>query len=48
MKTTCQSEVGALKSIFLKHVKDAFIDDNTIDNTQNTYPFLVKTPINLR
>jgi N-dimethylarginine dimethylaminohydrolase len=32
MKTTCQSEVGTIKSIFLKHVKDAFIDDKTIDN----------------
>ncbi len=32
MKTTCQSEVGAIKSIFLKHVKDAYIDDKTIDN----------------
>ena len=31
MKTTCQSEVGALHTIFIKHVKDAFINNETID-----------------
>ena len=29
---TCQSEVGALHTIFIKHVKDAFINEATIDN----------------
>jgi N-dimethylarginine dimethylaminohydrolase len=28
---TCQSEVGALHTIFIKHVKDAFINNETID-----------------
>ena len=31
MKLTCQSEFGPLHTIFIKHVKDAFIDDATID-----------------
>jgi N-dimethylarginine dimethylaminohydrolase len=31
MKKTCQSEVGALHSIFIKHAEDAFVNDETID-----------------
>jgi N-dimethylarginine dimethylaminohydrolase len=31
MKITCQSEFGTLHTIFLKHAKDAFIDDAHID-----------------
>jgi N-dimethylarginine dimethylaminohydrolase len=31
MKITCQSEVGALHTIFIKHAKDALINDKTID-----------------
>lgn len=32
MKTTCQSEIGSIHTIFLKHAKEAFINDETIDN----------------
>ena len=31
MKITCQSEVGALHTIFIKHAKDALINDKIID-----------------
>ncbi len=31
MKITCQSEVGALHTIFIKHAKDALINDARID-----------------
>jgi N-dimethylarginine dimethylaminohydrolase len=31
MKITCQSEVGALHTIFIKHAKDALINDTRID-----------------
>lgn len=32
MKTTCQSEIGSIHTIFLKHAHDALINDATIDN----------------
>jgi N-dimethylarginine dimethylaminohydrolase len=31
MKITCQSEVGALHTIFIKHAKAAFVNNKTID-----------------
>ncbi len=31
MKITCQSEFGKIETIFLKHAKDAFINEETID-----------------
>jgi N-dimethylarginine dimethylaminohydrolase len=31
MKTTCQSEIGALHTIVIKHSKDAFVNKKTID-----------------
>jgi N-dimethylarginine dimethylaminohydrolase len=32
MKITCQSEYGSIHTIFLKHAKDALINDQNIDN----------------
>ncbi len=32
MKTTCQSEIGIIQTIFLKHAHDALINEATIDN----------------
>jgi len=31
MRTTAQSDVGQLRQVILKHVRDAFVDDATID-----------------
>lgn len=42
MKMTCQSEVGQLKSVFIKSVSDAFIDEETIANQWKTLNFISK------
>jgi len=31
MRTTAQSDVGKLRKLIVKHVRDAFVDDATID-----------------
>jgi len=40
MKLTCQSEYGALQSVFIKKVSDAFIDQNTIAREWKMLNFL--------
>lgn len=42
MKTTCQSEVGKIKSIFIKKVADAFRDEETITREWQPLNFLGK------
>ena len=42
MKTTCQSEFGKTKSIFIKNVSDAFINEATIDKEWKALNFLSK------
>src|SRR6187551_1944048 len=42
MRTTCQSEYGKIKSIFLKSVDDAFIDESTLENEWKALNFLDK------
>ena len=42
MKTTCQSEFGKIKSIFIKNVSDAFVNDETIDKEWKGLNFLSK------
>ena len=42
MKTTCQSEYGKIKSIFIKNVSDAFINEKTIDKEWKALNFLNK------
>ena len=42
MKTTSQSEYGKIKSIFIKSVSEAFIDDATIDKEWKALNFLSK------
>ena len=42
MKTTCQSEFGKIKSIFIKNVSDAFINEATIDKEWKALNFLSK------
>lgn len=42
MKTTCHSEVGKIKSIFIKKVVDAFRDDDTIQKEWQALNFLSK------
>jgi len=37
---TCHSEYGRLKSVFLKHVSDAFVDDLTINNNWEQLNYL--------
>ena len=42
MKTTCQSEYGKIKTVFLKNASDAFINDETIDKEWKGLNFLSK------
>jgi N-dimethylarginine dimethylaminohydrolase len=42
MTTTCQSEYGKIKSIFVKSVDDAFIDESTLENEWKALNFLSK------
>lgn len=46
MKMTCQSEVGKLKSVFIKSVSDAFINEETIANEWKTLNFISKPDLN--
>ena len=40
MKLTCQSEYGALQSVFIKKSEDAFIDQRTIGSQWKELNFL--------
>lgn len=42
MKSTCQSEYGKIKSIFIKNVSDAFVNEDTIDKEWRALNFLSK------
>ena len=42
MKTTCQSEFGKIKSIFIKNVSDAFVNEAIIDKEWKALNFLSK------
>ena len=42
MKSTCQSEYGKIKSIFIKNVKDAFVNDERVDKEWKALNFLGK------
>ena len=42
MKTTCQSEYGKIKTVFLKNASDAFVNDETIDKEWKGLNFLSK------
>jgi N-dimethylarginine dimethylaminohydrolase len=42
MKITCQSEYGKIKSIFIKNVNDAFVNESTIDKEWKALNFLGK------
>lgn len=45
MSTTCQSEYGKLHSLFIKKVKDAFVDDKHIDQYWSSLNYLGKPDI---
>lgn len=42
MKSTCQSEYGKIKSIFIKNVKDAFVNDERVEKEWRELNFLGK------
>ncbi len=42
MKTTCQSEYGKIKYIFIKKVNDAFVNDTRVDREWKALNFLSK------
>lgn len=47
MKITCQSEVGALHTIFIKHAKDALINDTNIDKEWQILNFTARPNLQL-
>lgn len=46
MKLTCHSDVGTIKSIFIKKAKDAFLDDDTVSSQWRSLNFLDKPDLN--
>src|SRR6187399_464879 len=42
MRTTCQSEYGKIKSIFIKSVEDAFVNDSILEKEWQALNFLSK------
>ena len=47
MKITCQSEVGSLHTIFIKHAKDALINDTNIDKEWQILNFTARPNLQL-
>lgn len=46
MKLTCHSDVGTIKSIFVKKAKDAFLDEDTLSSQWRSLNFLDKPDLN--